>query len=513
MPPIPSLRHETKIRMTSPSTPVQLDTKTSISTSAENHDRSKDSGFDEFLRVIGVDATSVPDTDAASSVEGTKDGAGNPGGAPVDGALLQEAPLERPASCVERVEPQSADFMNSVNTVDSWGGDNPVTSLKSASCPNMPVTTKNPPQASAEDEDDLSDPDERKDVKQVEGQVTAEAPAQDIETAIKPAPAQGHELDEVANFINFDKFLYKDSSNYYYSQANKSVRDKLEKVKTTKTTRRSSHADFDGSAHSKSSVLSKRSTLSAYRGPQRTKSDGSAIRSVLKNRRGSDYSGNGSASFDASSIGNASARSIKRTVSFSCVNIREHERIAGDNPCVTSGVPLSIGWRSIQHPAIDLDMYEKNKGPSRDKIEMMVPADIRKDILRNEFGVSIREMNEAIKAVNISKRQRRHTVAIEHLEGWGEVLQSAKRKFGRLVKGTTTQKEEIKLWDQAHKAAMKQYLEENGPGSLGKNPEEAGSGEKGVGPLIAVEGVEGKTPMEEISYNRTDSKEDQPLQF
>jgi hypothetical protein len=160
-----------------------------------------------------------------------------------------------------------------------------------------------------------------------------------------------------------------------------------------------------------------------------------------------------SASVDgASSIQSAP---VKRSISFASVHIREHERIAGDNPCVTSGVPLSIGWGSVQHKAIDLDLYEKSKGPSRDKIEMMVPAAIRKSMLRDEFGVSIKELNAAIKDVNITKRNRRHTVAGEGMEGWGEGIESVKRKLGRLVKNTTKEKEEQELWKQAQRAAMK----------------------------------------------------------
>ena len=33
----------------------------------------------------------------------------------------------------------------------------------------------------------------------------------------------------------------------------------------------------------------------------------------------------------------------KKTCTFSVVDIREHERIAGDNPCVSKGVPIAIG--------------------------------------------------------------------------------------------------------------------------------------------------------------------------
>jgi hypothetical protein len=364
------------------------------------------------------------------------------------------------------------------------------------------------------DDDDLSDREESEKAEEVEAQASAAtSPSpQDREkmasNAVLNQQTRDPDFDEVANYVNFHKFLSKDSANYYYSPANKSVREKLDKVKSTKAIGRSSSlVDFDDSAHGRIAVLSERSRSSAYRGPQRTKSDGSAIKPVMK-KRASDLSLN-----DSYSLGTASApptTNMHRNVSFSHVNIREHERIAGDNPCVTSGVPLSIGWGSIQHPAINLDHYEKSKGPSRDKIEMMVPAAVRKQMLRDEFGVSLKEMNEAIKTVNITKRNRRHTVASEHMEGWGEVMQSAKRKFGRLVKKTSTKKEEEKLWDTAHKAAMKQYLTSHGSGSLGKDPESAGSGEVGVGPVIVVE--EEGTPIKEISYRRSGSG-DSPPQF
>ena len=122
-----------------------------------------------------------------------------------------------------------------------------------------------------------------------------------------------------------------------------------------------------------------------------------------------------------------------RRCAFSCVDIREHERIAGDNPCVSSGVPLSIGWGYYQHKSIPLDNYELNKGLPRDKVEMMVPADVRKSMLRDEFGVSLKEITIAEREANITKGQRRHTIASEHVDV-NDVVQSAKRKFLRLVK-------------------------------------------------------------------------------
>ena len=291
--------------------------------------------------------------------------------------------------------------------------------------------------------------------KQDGGQPSAEAPPQDNgqAAALKPNAQDqvlGSDLEHVASYINFDKYLTKNSANYYYSQKNKTIRNKLEKVKVSQSGSTASIDAIDNSTHGKVSILLERKMSSEYKGPRRLKKDGSQIKPVTK-RHSSIVSANTSVESGLSTL----SAPVKRTISFSNVHIREHERIAGDNPCVTSGVPLSIGWGSVQHPPIDLDRYEKSKGPSRDKIEMMVPAAIRKEMLRDEFGVSIKELNAAIKDVNITKRNRRSTVAGEHMEGWGEGIESAKRKFGRFLKKTTKEQEQQKLWEQAQKAVVK----------------------------------------------------------
>ena len=133
-----------------------------------------------------------------------------------------------------------------------------------------------------------------------------------------------------------------------------------------------------------------------------------------------------------------------RRCSFSCVDIREHERIAGDNPCVSSGVPLSIGWGYHQHQSLALDNYELNKGPPRDKIEMLVPAEVRKSMLRDEFGVSVKEINMAVREANITRLQRRNTVSSEHLDVT-DAVRIAKRTFFRVVKKKTSVNEQEKL--------------------------------------------------------------------
>jgi hypothetical protein len=293
-------------------------------------------------------------------------------------------------------------------------------------------------------------------------------------------------VKEVAEYVNIDVLMNPSSFEYFSPEVSRR-RQRLEKMKT----RKKDEFSLDGSGHTKSSLLEERLRASSYRGPKQV------LKGIMKtgtSRPCRPLSHEKSTSIDTSinsapTLGrNEGDRpTTMRRCSFSFVDIREHERIAGDNPCVTRGVPLSIGWGYLQHQSIELDHYEKSKGPSRDKIEMLMPPEIRSRMLRFEFGVSTAELNAAIKEVNITKRNRRHTVANEHMDAWTEVLQSAKRKFRRIVTKKTTAKEQEELWEQAHKSAMNEYLKIHGSDSLGKSPERAGVGSINLGPNIFSE--------------------------
>mmetsp|Transcript_25804 Transcript_25804/g.36789 ORF Transcript_25804/g.36789 Transcript_25804/m.36789 type:complete len:403 (-) Transcript_25804:138-1346(-) len=280
---------------------------------------------------------------------------------------------------------------------------------------------------------------------------------------ISPEPLQEtsffpkDDVDNVANFIDIRKLVGKSETNYYYSKANLSSRKKVEKIKMKKK-RRGSLDNFDDSVDSRTNFLIHCIRASAYQGPRTVKKDGSSIQSVMKRR-------NKLTSIDSTLATEAShstvgTRSGGKAVTFSHVDLREYERVPGDNPCVRGGVPLSIGWRHVQHNPICLDNYESGKGHPRDKIEMMVPASVRRSMLRDEFGASIHELNAAMKSVNISKRQRAHTIASEDTEVFEEVLESAKRKFKRVVgKAVSSKKQAEELWEASHEAVMNEYLQ------------------------------------------------------
>lgn len=262
--------------------------------------------------------------------------------------------------------------------------------------------------------------------------------------------------DDIADHVDFKKLLQPSSSEYYYSDANRVNRQLLDKMGSMKSSFLDLSAHVGLPRHSRASMLSERLKASSYRGPAPLKRDGSFVRSAM--RRGSTAVTLGlSASADSLASAEAGSDAPRKRCSFACVDIREYERVAGDNPCVSRGVPLSIGWGYCQHESIALNEYEFNRGPPRDKIEMMVPSDIRKQILQDEFGVSIDEMNAAMREVTITKKHRKHTDGVEPFEGLTEVAQSAKRKFKRLVKGTSTAKEQEAMWHQAQQNALKEY--------------------------------------------------------
>ncbi|KAL7499397.1 hypothetical protein ACHAWT_008172 [Skeletonema menzelii] len=291
------------------------------------------------------------------------------------------------------------------------------------------------------------------------------------------------DVDNIANYIDIKKVVGKNESNYYYTPKNRGVRKKIEKIKKKKG--RSEEVDnLDTSQHARLNLLDGCSGRSSYFGPTPRLKNGAPVEGILKNRayflrnqQRTSYLSTKSENDTTEQNHPDSGIPRSKSVELKTVHIREHERIAGDNPCVSSGVPLSIGWAHIQHDPIPLDDYETAKGPPRDKIEMMVPAGVRKSMLRDEFKVSISDLNAAMKSVNISKRQRAHTVASEHLEGWLEVKESAKRKFKRMLNKSSTKKEEAALWEQAHKSATEDFVKKFGADALGAHPELAGAGE------------------------------------
>ena len=84
----------------------------------------------------------------------------------------------------------------------------------------------------------------------------------------------------------------------------------------------------------------------------------------------------------------------KKSVSFSTVNIREHQVIVGDHPCTADSLPLSLGWAHAEESHVmDVDTYEIIRTSHRRcRSDMQLTFLERKNILKRVGGLSERDI-------------------------------------------------------------------------------------------------------------------------
>jgi hypothetical protein len=63
----------------------------------------------------------------------------------------------------------------------------------------------------------------------------------------------------------------------------------------------------------------------------------------------------------------SSSFSSSKAVSFGTILIREYERIPGDHPETSMGVPLTIGWKFVQRKPVSVEDFERSQSKLRRK--------------------------------------------------------------------------------------------------------------------------------------------------
>mmetsp|Transcript_24472 Transcript_24472/g.45236 ORF Transcript_24472/g.45236 Transcript_24472/m.45236 type:complete len:423 (-) Transcript_24472:71-1339(-) len=148
----------------------------------------------------------------------------------------------------------------------------------------------------------------------------------------------------------------------------------------------------------------------------------------------------------------ASPTTMKRNVSFHRVEVRNYRLCPGDNPSVTTGVPLSLDWS--YDPTLsstqDFDDYESARGPRRTKADMRTTRSEREKRLRFE-GYKRSELEEAAILAERAKSERNMTVRTLHSMQGELMMENAARKIKKIVTLSSTKKEQEKLWKKAQK--------------------------------------------------------------
>mmetsp|Transcript_17705 Transcript_17705/g.51530 ORF Transcript_17705/g.51530 Transcript_17705/m.51530 type:complete len:447 (-) Transcript_17705:136-1476(-) len=125
----------------------------------------------------------------------------------------------------------------------------------------------------------------------------------------------------------------------------------------------------------------------------------------------------------------------KRNVSFSNLEIYEHEVTLGDNPSVTVGPPITLEWRPHAYESHDLEEYEAARVDSRrEKGQMQLPNSVRFFRLMKERGFTAVQIKRAVDEVQRAKKKRRDTVSGLKSAKLEEAMESAERKVKRFLK-------------------------------------------------------------------------------
>jgi len=133
------------------------------------------------------------------------------------------------------------------------------------------------------------------------------------------------------------------------------------------------------------------------------------------------------------------------SVKFDKVHMREYERTLGDNPAVSAGPPVSLGWHYAPEQELDVEQYESYRPPRRSKQEFAMPAKIREEMLVSEWGCTLPELRIASFDSDRIKGQRLETASQNKQVQYMEEMMENSRE--RLVPVPLTT-DRSKMWEQ-----------------------------------------------------------------
>jgi hypothetical protein len=124
----------------------------------------------------------------------------------------------------------------------------------------------------------------------------------------------------------------------------------------------------------------------------------------------------------SSSSSSTQSNDSETRATFTTVTFHTHAIVLGDNPSVSVGPPLAMGWEAAYSETVNLDEYEKSRPPRREKCDMLLPKCIRMSWLQEE-GYARSELKDAEDAIKVIKRYRR---ANAHKGIWEKVRVSVR---------------------------------------------------------------------------------------
>jgi hypothetical protein len=132
-----------------------------------------------------------------------------------------------------------------------------------------------------------------------------------------------------------------------------------------------------------------------------------------------------------------------KKVGFDSVEIKYHKYILGDNPAVSDGAPISIGWKAHDHEIVNVDCYEATRASTKNKKKSKPPrlaVHHRAKILLKS-GYSVGQLADMTQQVQEVQRQRAESSENQKWDRLNEFAESSGKIFKRLSRlnvGNTT---------------------------------------------------------------------------
>jgi len=251
-------------------------------------------------------------------------------------------------------------------------------------------------------------------------------------------------------------------------------RSSLEKIPTVIKKKIAKDAVLAPGSPGRMTLRRKRSSCSgiainpAYSGPSPIGRDGRPLKSCLCRCTLPDGSvhlaicSSSCTDSEDESRGSISASKKKFNVTFSHVQIREYSREVGDNPSVTCGPPLSIGWKYNKRGELDIDSYEADRAcrcdPDSRECRRLTPRE-RERLLKEIAGETDRRILTAQVQAQMDQKQRWDT--LDQIGGMKnaktvsprERILVMKESINDACRRKSTAKEQRLLWEKAQEAS------------------------------------------------------------
>jgi hypothetical protein len=131
-----------------------------------------------------------------------------------------------------------------------------------------------------------------------------------------------------------------------------------------------------------------------------------------------------------------SLKKPEKSVSWGSLEMHSHQVLLGDNPSVSAGYPITIGWKKDASQALSVDDYESGLAGRRSRRELAIPRNVREDWLL-ELGYSRAELRKAHTDVLKVKRDRKASAEDgrlwEKLRRWTHTMKGHKLDPAKVV--------------------------------------------------------------------------------